>query len=779
MVAYRTVDVEDDEDERDDERSTRQQRRAQKRDDEKLLKKALDCWKQSNEAMGDQRKAELADLEFDAGKQWPDDILDQWTAKNKDPLTGRNLPPRPTLTIPLLDGPVQQVINAQRKAAQSIIVKPRGQGATKRTAEAINGLIRHIQVESRGALARGWAYNRAVKCGRGYYRVLKEYANDGDFDMDLVIRRILNQASVYIDPHHIEPDGSDASWYHIVEDLPAETFKREHPRAKLHRMSTEELRGVGDGAKHWLTFEGESTKLKSVRRSEYWYVTERERTLILTEAGFKGFTEDRPKDDTSEIVTQRTVQQRVVKWVKMTATEILDREEWEGRFIPIVQVIGREFNVNGKRSYKGMISNAKDAGRSYNYMRSKQVEAVGLAPVAPYTMVEGQDEGYEDMWATANTVPYARLIYKPINIGGKPAPPPQRNSASTDIGAITQAAVAAHEDVNGITGFSDPSRGRSNPADRSGAMITALQQRTDEGVSDYLDNLTEFSMVHEGRILLDLLPFVYDTPGRVATILDEDLQTSRQVMLNQHFLPPQSDDDEPTEAHPSNPDAVIIDLRTGVYRVVVSTGKSWKTQRDEAVAMLSELISAAPQTAPLVTDVLVENIDAPGFTKLAKRFKAMLPKEIQALEAEGGDAIPPVAAAQIGQLQQQLQQQGQQMQQMQQTIEQKRIETEAKAAVEKMRVDAEREVKLAELAMKERLELAKLQATGQQVAAKTEAQIQQTQINAVERRVAQESEQRHDAIENDVTRAHEETQAELDRAVERDKIKAQRSKVNG
>lgn len=748
-----------DDDDYDDEDKpvSRQVRRAQTKAEEKLLKRALDCFKQSNEAYAKQRERELEDAAFDAGDQWPADLLKS-RGPQIDPSTGRSMPGRPSLTIPRLDGPIQQVINQQRQASLGITVKPKGNGATVKTAERINGLIRHIQVESRAALARNWAYDRAVKVGRGYYRILKDWANDGDWDVDLIVDRILNQAAVYVDPFHVQPDASDMEWAFIVEDLPITRFKREHGDSVLLKAGEDVLRGIGDNSPGWISFD-DAGRLKAVRRAEYWRVVYTEKTLLRTDTGWIGFEEDRPKKGSGKVTDKRTVRKRTVKWVKMTASEVLESEDWEGRYIPIVQVVGREYNVNGERIYKGMISNGKDAQRSYNYMRSKQVEAVGLAPIAPYTMVEGQDEGYEEMWANANVMPFARLIYKPIGIAGQPAPPPQRTSASTDISAITLAAHAASEDIDSITGFSDPSRGRSNPADRSGRAIQALQQRTDQGVSDYLDNLTQISMVHEGRILLDLLPYVYDRPGRIATILDEDLQTSSQVMIGQAYRV--GPDGIPIAANPKDPKAEIIDLTKGIYRVVVNVGKSFKTQREEAVGMLGELIAANPQATPLVADVLVENIDAPGFQRLAKRFKVMLPPQIQQLESTEGD-LPPAAAAQIAMKDQQLQQQGQQMQAMGKALEEKQAEAQAKMQIEQMKLERDYELKMAELAMKERIEMEKIRTGLAQKSMDVDGRQRAEELRAVTRRIQQEADLRHDAISQDTQFAHERAQAELE-----------------
>jgi acetate kinase len=65
-------------------------------------------------------------------------------------------------------------------ARLGIVIKPKGNGANKEGAELRQGMIRAIESDSRANIARIWALERAVKCGRGAYRILKTYANDGD-----------------------------------------------------------------------------------------------------------------------------------------------------------------------------------------------------------------------------------------------------------------------------------------------------------------------------------------------------------------------------------------------------------------------------------------------------------------------------------------------------------------------------------------------------------------------------------------------------------------------
>ena len=103
-----------------------------------------------------------------------------------------------------------------------------------------------MQANSRAHLARQWAFERAVKAGRGFYRILTEYANDGDNDLDIVYKRILNQSSVYLDPSAQEPDWSDGLWAFVTEDLPLSRYTALYPKSDLAQSDLDTLNGVGN-----------------------------------------------------------------------------------------------------------------------------------------------------------------------------------------------------------------------------------------------------------------------------------------------------------------------------------------------------------------------------------------------------------------------------------------------------------------------------------------------------------------------------------------------------
>ena len=92
-----------------------------------------------------------------------------------------------------------------------------------------------------------------------------------------------------------------------------------------------------------------------------------------------------------------------VKWLKTNGFEVLEEQDWAGKFIPVIRVVGNEYEVDGRLYVSGLIRNAKDAQRMYNYWVSQEAEMLALAPKAPFIGYGGQFEGYETQWKTANT----------------------------------------------------------------------------------------------------------------------------------------------------------------------------------------------------------------------------------------------------------------------------------------------------------------------------------------------------------------------------------------
>lgn len=722
------------------------------------LETALSRFRLVNEAESEQRKVEQADIEFvDLDKQWPEEVKAQRNGNlggSGGAIAGQPpVPARPCLTFNKIRPSILQVLNQQRNARLALNFAPKRDGASQDVAEAMEDIARGIQTESRAHLARNWAYDRAVKGGRGYYRILTEYANDGDDDLDIVYKRILNQSSVYFDPYAQEPDWSDARFCFLTEDMPWSRYRAEFPNSKLATFEDDELVGIGDDQPSWVG--GDDKASRTVRVAEYWYVEHKPRP-----GGAGG---------------KRTIQDRVVKFCKINAVEILEESDWPGRFIPIVPVIGDETNVNGQRYWQGMVRPAKDAQRSYNYMRSSEVETIGLAPKAPFIVAEGQIEGYESMWQQANTRNFPYLVYKQTTLGGEQAPVPQRNAVEPPIQAIAMAVQEAAGDIKGTLGIFDPSLGAVSSGERSGKAILALQKQAELGSSGFLDNLAQMSMVYEGKILRDLIPKIYTRPGRlVATVGADDEKGA--ILINTPFI---TKNGQPVPAPPGTPGAKVIDLTKGEYTVAATVGKSFTTRREEGASAMGELAAAAPQLLPVFADLYVGNLDFPGARQIADRLKKVLPPQVQ-----DGDS----PETQLAQLQQQMQLAEQTIQALTAENQKKTqvIETDQVKAQQAMALESEKQTgenQRAYLESQTKIRIAEIQANTQFGVAELKAGLDTAKMRLahIEELLGHtaeaqqiEQEHAHDAQQMQANREQEAAMAAEDRQFQREEGEAGR-----
>ncbi len=573
-------------------------------------------------AYSDSREDELDDLRFMAGSpdnqwQWPADVL-----QTRGSVQGQTINARPCLTINKLPQHVRQVTNEQRQNRPTGKVIPADDKADVRVAEIFDGIIKHIEYISDADVAFDTACDNQVTYGEGYIRILTEYAREDSFDQDLKIGRVRNSFSVYMDPTIQDPCGADAKWCFITEDLTKAEYERMFPNAQP--VSSLMSRGVGDqSTSQWLSED-------TVRIAEYFYYEHKPATLNLYPGNltaFDGTPQDRQlKAQFGKPLRSRKVDRRQVKWVKTNGFEILEEQDWAGKWIPVVRVIGNEFEVDGQVYVSGLVRNAKDAQRMYNYWVSQEAEMLALAPKAPFIGYGGQFEGYELQWKTANTTnwPYLEVNPDATDGLGNPLPLPMRAAPPLPQTGLIQAKMGAADDIKGTTGQYDSSLGAQSN-ERSGRAILAREKQGDTGTYHYVDNLAR-AVRYVTRQLVDLIPKIYDTE-RVARIVGLDGEVG-MVKIN-----PMQPEPVKEIRDPNNPMVVlekIYNPTVGVYDVCVTTGPGYMTKRQEALDAMSMLLQSNPELWRVAGDLFIKNMDWPGAQEMAKRFAKIIdPKVIE------------------------------------------------------------------------------------------------------------------------------------------------------
>ncbi|HNN89088.1 MAG TPA: portal protein [Giesbergeria sp.] len=652
--------------------------------DKDTLAEALEHFKLSEEAESENRKAWIDDVRFARlGEQWPDGVKRQ-----------REIDGRPCLTINRLPAMLRQVVNDARQNKPAIKVHPVDSGAKRETAEILNGLIRNIEYTSNADVAYDTALDHAVTGGFGYFRIDVDYACDDEFDLDIKICRIANPLTVYGDENSTAADSSDWNKAFITELYTESEFEKRWKGAEKSNWESS-YRDLPDGWRdnelvrvaEWWTREEVPAKLLKLSDGMVLYVNEYMRIKDILDA--QGIT----------VVGERDTKTNKVKQKIISGAEVLEENEWAGKYIPIVPVYGDEVMVEGKRHWISLTRWAKDPQQMFNYWRTASTELVALAPKAPYLGPKGAFNTDANKWATANNVSYPYIEYDGAVM-------PQRQPFAGPPAGALQEALNASDDMKSTMGIYDAALGaRSN--ETSGRAILQRQRESDTATFNYIDNLSR-AIRHAGRVMVDLIPKVYNAP-RIIRVIHED-GSNESVPINQPFTPDQAKSPQAQAYEAGKTQETvdgltrIYDVTTGKYDVTCEAGPSFSTKREEAAAQMIELGRMFPPMMQVAGDLLVKNLDWPGADDIADRLKAMLPPQLQGQSPQvmqmrqQMQQMDQMAKQAVGQLNQQIAQLQQQLQQekshdaqamLQADIDRKKLEIdEYNAVTNRMKVTA-------------------------------------------------------------------------------------------
>lgn len=589
--------------------------------DEDILTEARDRLMVCVEAWSKNRERMLEDVRFRDGDQWPASIRQEREAED-----------RPCITINLTEMFIDQVVGDQRQNKPAIRVSPvegvdfDGKGKVKNLAgdkdyelaDVYTGLIRNIEYASNAESSYDTAFNHAAGHGMGYFRIVTEYSDDDTFEQDIRIRRIKNPFTVYLDPSFEDDVAADAMYGFIAHWMPRKEFNRRYGQDACMDIGE----GIGEEYEHWYDSD-------RVRTAEYFRKVPVEREIALLQSG-ETFDLGENKGQRrriremlvasgAQIVKTRIVKSHKVEWCKINGSHILtERKTFPSKYIPIIPVFGKELNIGGDVYYRGVIRHAKDPQRLLNYWESSEAEVVALQPKSPYIGTVKQFNGYEELWRTANTKNHA---YLPFNPDPQHPGRPQREAPPQASSGIIERARSAYEHMLNTTGINRSALGQQGN-EKSGKAILARQREGDTATFAYIDNLSK-SIAHAGRILIDMIPRIYDTE-RVIRIRKPD-DSEDFVKINAVLQ-------DGTKVH---------DLGVGKYDVVVSTGPSYNTQRQESAEAMMEFLRVVPEARQAIMDRVAAAMDWPESDEITKRLRKLLPKHLLDDNDENQPPPPP------------------------------------------------------------------------------------------------------------------------------------------
>jgi hypothetical protein len=575
---------------------------------EPIIVGAREFFEESESYESDWRDKWADDLRFRAGEQWPEEAV---AARH---VAGEA--PRPCMTIDQTDQYARQVVNDARLSPPALRASPVDDKADIRVAEDLQGLFRHIERVSRAQRAYLTALDWAVTTGRGGFLVYSELINEQRNFYEPRIKSIPNALRMYLDPHSTSIDGSDQTDAMLVNDFAIGAFKRRWPGA--------EAVGSWDGG---MRIDGWCTS-DVIRVAEWHSVRERKRKAIMV--GEEEWTEEEMRQRQAMSYTlipfrEIEVKEKVCTIRHVTAFDMLEETEFHAPHVGIIPVYGNDRYTDERRQVFGLIRGAKDAQRLTNYLVSNLAEAVNGQTKAPWVGPLAAFAGLENEWARANQGGKSYLPYNHKDPDlTEPIPAPTRNSVDLQLMGYQSLVQMGHQMLQTTLGMYQASvGGQSN--ETSGIAIARRKSESDVGTYHYIDNLAD-SIQHGGRIIMAMLPKVYDT-ARVARVLGED-GTPNQVRID----PKAGKAFEETQG--PNGKMHVLNPTIGEYDIHVSVGPSYASQREETAATLAELYGRNPNLMAATGDIYFENLNFPGAKQIAKRMKAMLPNDVKAADEE-------------------------------------------------------------------------------------------------------------------------------------------------
>ena len=543
------------------------------------------------------------------------------------------------ISIPVLPQFIHQVANDMRQNTPSINVLPgEGEGSDPETAKIFKGLIRNIEYRSKADEVYDTGGEYAVRGGLGFARVDHDYVSSDSMLQELKLRRVQNPESVMLGPY-TECDGSDAEIGFVLDKIKKKAFEETYPGKSFTSF--------GDKS---ASTDSDEIVIAEVFVKKYETIEKQ-----INDAGemVDYVKEDEAKEKKKK---KRTLRKVKICRYKFSGSDLLEETTFPGEYIPIVPFHGEEVWVDGKRHLLSLIRQAKGAQRRLNHWAMKEKQILDMAPVAPILAPLGSVEDIPDGWKAPDDTIVLR--YRMFDASGQKLDKPERLAPPPVPTGIINAMEGAKESVKETLGLYNASIGqKSNEV--SGVAIDARKVEGEVATFHFADNRNR-SIQQIGRILVSAIPEIYDT-ARVIQVLGAD-EKPQMVGINGATI--------------QQGQERSYDLTRGKYDVRVTTGASYTTKRQEAAAVIGEMMKQDPEAKMMFGDLYFENLDVAGNEALAARMKKLMPPALTADETKGEVAPDPEKL----QLQQALQEMQAQMQQMAAELESKQGEVAAKSA---------------------------------------------------------------------------------------------------
>ena len=546
----------------------------------------LDQAQDADKDMRDQTREQRDFLHLKDG-QWEPDV---WSRMRDHP--------RYTIdkTTPLIEETTGRI----KKADFGIKVQPVDNAATEDAADVIAGLIRNISNLSGADHIYNQAVTAVVESGLDGWEVVQDWADQGAFHQDILVKPLNNFIDrVWFDHASLARTPEDARHAFKLTAFALDDYNERWPD------------GSGQSVSDDKTTSSLRTNTDNVIVGQIYYLKETTRELVLMSNGKVYEDNEKFKKIKDELALENIVEEKrrstkvKIQWIRQFDGSgwLKAAEETVFECISLIPEYGKFSVIDNVISYRGMTLKLMDPQRIYNYARSRQIEEGALSPRDKMMATLEQIGPHTAEWETMNTNTDAVLPYvhqanqpQPYKIGG----------SQVNVGLETTA-LSMTDDMRQVANKFAASMGDGINA-RSGVVVDELKESSDVGDIDWTEG-HEIALCYTYKVILSGIRKVYDGT-RTARILNED-GTFNMEELNTTRMDRQTGEV-----------VTINDLSTGLYDVVCSAGKSYKSRQGETISGILEIGAVDPSVIMEGQDILVSASDGPGMKDVAERIRA-------------------------------------------------------------------------------------------------------------------------------------------------------------
>lgn len=555
---------------------------------ETLLPAAQDAAKDQRTLVREQR-----DFLHLKNGQWEQDV---WDSRDK----------RPRYTIDKTTPLIEETTGRIKKADFGIKVQPVDAAATEDGADIISGLMRNSSNISGADHIFNQAVTSVVEAGLDGWEVVHDHVDPGSFHQDILFKKVNNFVDrVWFDHSDLSQTPEDARHAFKLTTFALDEYKERWPKGSGQSVSKDKTRN------------SLRTETDNVVVGQIYYLLETKIDLVLMNNGqvykddddFKKIKDELKLEGVEESDRRETKTKQ--QWIRQFdgGGWLKAAEETVFEFISLCPEYGKFAVIDDVITHRGMTLKQMDAQRIYNYARSRQIEEGALAPRDKVLATDAQMAGHETEWATMNTNSDPALTW---NVDPDGAPQPFKIGGSQVNPGLTETASNMTQDMREMANkFSVATPGQMNA--RSGVVIDELKESSDTGDIDWTEG-HEIALCYTYKVWLSGARKVYDGT-RTARILKED-DTFSMEELNTTRLDRQT-----------GQIVTINNLSAGLYSVVCSAGKSYKTRQGETTAGILEIGAVDPSIITEGQDILVNASDGPGMKDIAERIRARKMRE--------------------------------------------------------------------------------------------------------------------------------------------------------